>query len=88
MVTRVYRTTLCETVLFSPCMQRKIWIPIGSTGWLQMQCDTPRIKRWEIPNLMHNVVEKTPKHIWKKSVIRQVIYQALAPSLTHDLKCV
>jgi hypothetical protein len=27
----------------------------------QMQCDTPRIKRWERPDLIHNAMEKNLK---------------------------
>jgi hypothetical protein len=34
-----------------------------------MQWDTPRTKRWEKPNLMHNVVEKTSESRWKKGMI-------------------
>jgi hypothetical protein len=34
-----------------------------------MQCDTPRIKGWEIPNLVHNAMKKIFKAKWKKKII-------------------
>jgi hypothetical protein len=34
-----------------------------------MQCDTPRTKGWEKPNLVHNEVEKMSKGRWKKGMI-------------------
>jgi hypothetical protein len=51
-----------------------------------MQCDTPRIKRWEKPNLVRNVVEKTFEDNWKKGMIKWANNQVLTPSLTHDFK--
>lgn len=36
---------------------------------------------------MHNAMEKTSKGKWKKWMTKQVINQALAPSFTHDFKC-
>jgi hypothetical protein len=38
--------------------EQRNWISIGSKSWLQMQCDTPRIKRMDRPNLVCNAMEK------------------------------
>jgi hypothetical protein len=45
--------------------QRK-WISIGSKSGLQMQCDTPRAKGMDKPNLVCNAMEKTFKARRKK----------------------
>jgi len=52
-----------------------------------MQCDTPRIKGWERPNLVHNLIEKTFESKRKKKMIKQANNQTFAPSFTHNLKC-
>jgi len=59
MIAKTSHTTSCEAILSSPYIQWRRWIPIGSKCWLQMQCDTLRIKGWEKFNLMCNAVEKT-----------------------------
>jgi hypothetical protein len=51
-----------------------------------MWCDTLRIKRWERPNLMCNVVEKTFEGKQKKRMIGWANNQVFAPSPAHDLK--
>jgi hypothetical protein len=49
---------------------------------------TPQgLKGWEGPNLMHNAMEKIFESKQKKRMIKQVNNQALAPSLTHNFKC-
>jgi hypothetical protein len=60
--------------------------PIRSNGGLQMQCDTPRIKRWERPNLVHNVVEKTSKSRRKKGMIGHANNQVHVANPTNDFK--
>jgi ribosomal protein L37AE/L43A len=49
-----------------------------------MQCDTPRTKRWEIPNLVCNAVKKTSKDMQKKRMIRWVNNKVP----TFDFTCV
>jgi hypothetical protein len=71
-----------------PCSQWKNWIPIGSKGWLQMQCDTSRTKGWERPNLVRNAVEKTSKSKQKKGMTGWANNQTLAFDPTHNLKSV
>jgi hypothetical protein len=55
-----------------------------------MQCNTPTIKRWNRPNLVHNAIEKTSEGmgkkekkkgftIWKMVVILDVGTSLLAP---------
>jgi hypothetical protein len=51
-----------------------------------MQCDTPRIKRWERFNLIHNALEKTFEGRWGKGMIRQANNQAFTLGPTHNLK--
>ncbi len=51
-----------------------------------MQCDTPRIKGWERPNLMRNVVEKTSKGMWKKRMTWQANNQVPTPDPSHNFK--
>jgi hypothetical protein len=51
-----------------------------------MYCDAPRIKRWERPNLVCNVVEKTFEGMRKKRMIGRVNNQALTLGFAHDFK--
>jgi hypothetical protein len=64
--------TLSEVILSPPCAQKKKWIPIGSKGWLQMQCDTPRNKGWERPNLVCNAMQKCFKIGKKKGQLNRL----------------
>jgi hypothetical protein len=52
-----------------------------------MQHDTPGIKGWERPNLMHNVMKKTSKMLdGKKRMTKWINNQAPTSNLTHNLK--
>jgi hypothetical protein len=53
-----------------------------------MQCDTSRIKGWERPNLVCNVVEKTSKSKRKKGMIGWANNQMPALDLAHNIKSV
>jgi hypothetical protein len=86
MATKSSYTTSCEVVLSPPCAQQTRWIPIRSKGWLQMQCGTPRIERWERPNLVCNALEKTSKGRQKKGMTRHANNQTPTLGPTHDLK--
>jgi hypothetical protein len=87
-VAKALRTTSCKAIHFSPWVQQKIWIHVRSKGWLQMQCNTPRTKGWERPNLMCNKVEKTFKAKREKKMIRRNDNKTPAPTpnFTHNLK--
>jgi hypothetical protein len=87
MVMKTSCTISCEIVFSSQCTQQRKWIHIGSKSWLQIQCDTLRIKRWKRLNLVHNAMEKTSKGKWKKKMTKHVNNQAPTPSLTRDFKC-
>jgi hypothetical protein len=88
MATKTSQTTSCEVVLSSRCSQWNKLIPIGSKGWLQMQCDTSRTKRWERPNLVRNAMEKTSKNKRKKRMIGWANNQALTLGPAYNLKSV
>jgi len=70
MIVKASRKTSCKAIFSSLCVQRKKWMHIGSKGELQMQCDTPRTKKWERLNLVHNMMEKTFESKQKKEMIR------------------
>jgi hypothetical protein len=53
-----------------------------------MKCDTSRIKGWEKPNLMCNVMEKASKVKHKKMVIGRVHNQASTFGPAHNFKCI
>ncbi len=82
----LFCTTSCKVVVSSPCAQWNRWIFVGSKGWIQMQCDNPRTKGWEKPNLMHNAMKKPFENRWKKRMIGQANNQMLTSSPAHDLR--
>jgi hypothetical protein len=86
MAMKASHTTSCEAIFSPSCTQWRRWIPIRFKGWLQIQFDTPKTKKWEKPNLMCNVVEKTYKRRHKKWMIGWVNNQVFALGPTHNLK--
>jgi hypothetical protein len=88
MATKASHTTSHEIVLSPPCSQWKRCIPLGSKGWLQMQCDTIWTKIQKRLNLVRNAVEKTFESKWKKGMIGWANNQVPTLGPTHNIKSV
>jgi hypothetical protein len=80
------RLTSWEVVLSPSHAQRKRWIPIGSKGWSQMQCDKLRFKGWGKPHWMRNILKKTSK-VNRKRITRWIDNQAPTPGPKQDCRC-